>query len=319
MKNLGLIFITIFLSVSLVAQQKDFEGLIEYNVQVKSKVEGMSDKTMQLLLATTDRLTVFVKEGNYFRSSGFCDEYYIPKKERVYLKFKTIDTLYYLDYSYDTSSLLSVEKLNQMKTFAGQKCNSILIKTSGGTEKYFYAPALYINPEYDRNNKIGRYDIYTKETSSVWLASYKETEKYSLTYESSRVEAKKIDESVFTLPKLPEKKFSLESISKAPEFTGSGGWIKYISTSIDPTIGAKYVKVKKGEQVGTVTVIVKFLIDEFGIVSKVEVVNRKEVHPKLAEEAMRVISSSPIWTPATIYGQKTIHWFKQPIIFQTEK
>ena len=319
MKNLVLILVVFILSLKVTAQQKDFEGVLEYRVQVKSKVEGISDKVMKVLLATEDRMTVYMKEGNYLLSSPVCDQYYVPKKQRVYMKFKAIDTLYYLDYADDTSSLLNVSKTNEEKTIAGQKCNSIIVQISDVTKKYFYAPALYVNPVYDKNNKIGRYDIYTKETSSVWLAEYDESPKYSLSYDCVKIEAKKNDESIFELPKLPEKKFSVETITKPPEFTRSGGWIKYLTSSVDKEVAAKYVKVPKGEQVGTVTVLVRFLINEFGRVTNVEAVNKKDVHPKLAEEAVRIVSASPIWSPSTIYGQKTIYWYQQPITFQAAK
>ena len=305
--------------LSAAAQQKDFEGTVEYKKEVKSKVEGVSDKVMKTILAASDYLTVFIKEGRYLLRSDINDQYYIPKKERVYIKFKAIDTLYYIDYSSDTSTLISVSKSNEEKTIAGQLCKSILLRTSSSSKKYFYSPALYMNPEYDRNNKIDRYDVYTKETSSIWLACYEEGETYSLSYNCSRLEPKTIDESVFELPKLPEKKFSIETLTKAPEFSRSGGWVKYLISSINPEVAAKYLKIPKGEKEATQTVIVRFLISEYGRISNVEVINKKEVHPKLAEEAMRVVSGSPVWKPATIYGQKTIYWYKQPITFQASK
>jgi hypothetical protein len=48
-------------------------------------------------------------------------------------------------------------------------------------------------------------------------------------------------------------------------------------------------------------------------------VNKSEVHPKLAEEALRVISASPPWTPAAVLGEKIIFWYKQLITFEATK
>ena len=319
MKKIIVILLTNTLWLTLFAQQKDFEGTIDYKVEVKSKIEGVSDKIIKTIFASSDHLTVFIKHGNYLLRSDLKDEYYIPKKERVYLKFKAVDTLYYLDYSSDTTTLVNVSKLSEEKTIAGQPCQSIRVQTTSFTKKYFYAPALYMSPEYDKHNTIGRYDIYTKETNSIWLACYEEGETYSLSYNCSRLEPKSIDESVFELPKLPEKEFSIETLTKAPEFTRSGGWIKYLTSSIDPEVAAKHLKIPKGEKESTQTVIVRFLISEFGRVSNVEVINKKEVNPKLAEEAIRVVSGSPAWKPATIYGQNTIYWYKQPLTFQASK
>jgi TonB family protein len=307
------------LCLAAAAQQNEFEGIIEYKVDIKSKAEGVSDKAWRTMLATDEKATVFIKHGNYLLRTGPGDQYFIPAKQRTYIRFKGIDTLYYLDYSSDTTSLLNVSKPAETRTIAGYSCKSILIKTSSSDKKYFYAPALYMNPEYDRNNTIGRLDVYTKETSSVWLASYEETQFYSISYESARLEAKKIDDTIFDLPKLPEKKFSTEELTQPPEFTRSGGWLKYISSNLKAELGAKYVKIPKGEKEATQTVMVSFIINENGRIVNVQVVNKKEVHPKLAEEAVRVISASPSWKPAAIYGQKTVYWYRQPVTFQVPK
>lgn len=185
--------------------------------------------------------------------------------------------------------------------------------------KEFLLVQVHLNPEYDKNNKIGNFDVYARETKSVWLVANEETETYSLTQTAIKVEQKPVDESVFQLPKLPEKLFTVETVSKPPEFTRSGGWIKYLQTSVNTQLGAKYIKIPKGETGALQTVIVSFLISERGEVQNVKVENAKEVHPKLAEEAMRVITESRSWKPATIYGEKIGFYQKQPITFQVSK
>ena len=82
----------------------------------------------------------------------------------------------------------------------------------------------------------------------------------------------------------------------------------------------KYINIPKGEEVASQTVYVKFMINEFGRVSNAVVENEKEVHRKLAEEALRVVNASPPWKPAIIYGsEKTVYWFRVPITFQASK
>ena len=308
-----------FFWLSAIAQQKDFEGIITYKVGLKSKTEDISEKVLKNNLALDKEVVIYLKHGNYLFRTGICDQYSNPAKEMIYVKFNGIDTLYYLAYNSDTSTLLGVKKLPEEKTIAGNLCKSILVETAGSSKKYFYAPGLYMNPEYDRNYKIGRVDVYTRETSSIWLASYEENETYSLSYECTRLEKKELEDNVFDLPKLPEVELSFERLRKPPEFSRPGGWLKYLNSSLNPELGLKYLKIPKGETLGTETVIVRFLINEYGRVSKINVVNKKEVHPKLADEAVRVITESPPWKPATIFGQKTIYWYNQPVTFQVSK
>jgi len=307
------------LCVAMLAQSKDFEGVAVYKVDITSKTEGVKDKIWKTMLALGDSVVVFIKQGNYKRSSGMSDEYQISKDEKAYLKFKGIDTLFYVDYSSDTTGLVNVLKTGEQKNIMGFECKSINITTPSSTTKYFFSPSLHLNPEYDKNNKIGRYDVYTKETESVWLAQYEENKSYALSQTCTRLEQKSIDETIFELPKLPQKKFSPESVSKPPEFTRSGGWLKFLQVNLNAELGAKYIKIPKREETASQTIMVIFLINEFGKVLNAEVINKKEVHSKLAEEALRVVNSFPLWKPATIYGEKTIFWYKMPITFAVSK
>ena len=303
------------------AQQKDFESVVYYTAEVKSKAAGVSDKDMMTMIGMGDRETVYIKQGNYRQVSGFTEVYYISKKEKVYYKFKKIDTLFYLDYSFDTSNVISVSKTDDLKSIAGYECKSITIASTSGTSKYFYAPLLHMNPEYDRNNTIGNFNIYTKETGSIMLGYHNETGIYALTETCTRVEPKAVDETVFDLPKLPEQKFTVESIKKPAEFKrgGEAGWIKYLQANINTSLGPKYIKIPKGEKDATETVQLSFIISETGEVTDIKVLNKEEVHSKLAEEAVRVVKESYGWKPGTMYGEKISFMMKQGITFQVTK
>jgi hypothetical protein len=124
---------------------------------------------------------------------------------------------------------------------------------------------------------------------------------------------------MFELPKLPQKLFTMAAISTQARFRGAGGFIKYLSLNLDPNVGTKYLKRGKGEETVSQTVMVLFMINEKGYVSKVQVVNKDEVHPRLADEAVRVVSASPTWIPASVLGENTISWFKVPITFEVSK
>ncbi len=265
-------------------------------------------------------VTIWIKHGNYRQKSGFCDTYFITKDQRVYFKFKNLDTLYYVNYNTDTSIVTKVSKSDEKKNIAGFDCKLLTVKCGDVTRKYYYAPALYMNSEYDKNNTLGRYDVFAKETSSLYLEYSEDAKAYSTLQTCTMIKQTQVSDSFFTLPRLPQKIFSIEDLTIPPEFTRSGGWEKYIQTNLDKEVGAKYLPIAKGKEMASETVIVKFMVNEYGRVAYSEVENRKEVHPKLAEEALRVVNASPLWKPATIYGgEKIIYWLKQEITFQTTK
>jgi hypothetical protein len=301
------------------SQPKEFEGVVIYKVEVKSKIPGISDRTRRNVLALGDSVTTFIKRGNYRQLSGISDVYMISKMQKVFLRFKGIDTLFYMDYSFDTSRLLNVKRTDEQKLIKGFDCKSLTVETSTGTYKYFYAPSLYLNPEYDRNNTIGRYDIFAKETSSVWLAQSGEFSSYNLTETCIGIEQKKIEDAVFELPALPQKPFSFESVGTAPELSGKDGWINYLQGKIDAKLGAKYIKIPRKEESAMQTAMVEFTISVQGRPVDVKVLNEDEVHPKLEEEAKRVIAESPRWTPATLFGEKFPFFMRQPITFQASR
>jgi protein TonB len=99
---------------------------------------------------------------------------------------------------------------------------------------------------------------------------------------------------------------------------GIEGWKKYIETNLDASL-AKYIKLKKGQKLGQQTVKVQFLVDKTGKVSNVEVVNKDEIHPKLAKEALRVIKEGPDWEPAEQNGKKVLYQATQYITWQAEQ
>lgn len=319
MKANYFLFLLILFPLTLLAQKKEFEGILTYKVDVKSKKPEFSDKYWKNILGAGDNVTVQVKQGNYLRQSGMVTEYHNPKQEKVYMKFEGIDTLFYQDYSSDSSTLINISKSNETKKIAGYDCNAITIKTSSATRQYYYAPLLYSNPVYDKNNKISRFDIYISETSSIYLSESSEYESFTYSEFCTSVEQKSLNESAFKLPEFPIVKFNYEYLLKPPEFNRSGGWIKYLQANLKKELGAKYVKIPKGQDEAMVTVIVQFIVSRTGEVKDVKAINKQEVHPRLAEEAIRVVSESGRWKPATYLNEKIDQVMKQPITFAVSK
>jgi hypothetical protein len=319
MKKTIIFFSAAIFSIESVAQSKDFEGIITYKVDVHSKTDGVSDKIWWNMTALGDNVMITVKQGNYRQVSGISDIYFINKKQRAYFRFRGYDTLYYMNYADDTTSVLGFSKTGEKKTIAGFDCTTLSVQTPGATRKYYTAPALYLNPDYDKNNRISQTDLVARETQSLVLGFDEVNDSYTMSQIATKVDQLPVDDKVFELPSLPEKKFSIESFMKPPSFNRTGGFMKYVELNVDGNLGAKYIKIPKGEKETSQTVEVVFMINEKGKVVNARVVNKDEVHPKLAEEALRVVAASPPWAPATIFGEKTIFYQKQLVTFQLSK
>lgn len=64
-------------------------------------------------------------------------------------------------------------------------------------------------------------------------------------------------------------------------------------------------------------VYVQFVVNETGKVDEVKVL--RSVDPSLDAEAVRVISSSPLWTPPRQGGKKVKQLFTLPVIFKLQE
>ena len=79
---------------------------------------------------------------------------------------------------------------------------------------------------------------------------------------------------------------------------GQQGWIEYLQKNLNTKLGNKYINIPKGEKSARQTVKMSFLVTKDGDITDIEVTNKDSIHPKLAEEAIRVIKNGPKWIPA---------------------
>jgi protein TonB len=100
---------------------------------------------------------------------------------------------------------------------------------------------------------------------------------------------------------------------------GTEGWRKYLEKNLNANLGAEYIPLKRKQKSAKQTVTVSFIVDTEGTISEVMVMNGNEVHPKLAEEAIRVIKSGPKWIPATQNGKNVAYRQKQNISWIVEQ
>lgn len=308
-----------FSSFFSTAQTKPFEGVIKMKVDLKSKTPDMGEQAMKTIFAVGPDVTVYTKENKQRHSNSQGDTYYFGDEKKVYLKLRKVDTLYVVDYSKASPKPASSGKTSEKKTIAGYNCETFAMKGEDGTRKFYYSSQLPISPDLYKGLEIGNYHIYAEATSSQWLGMEEESEIYKAYQEAISVTPKALDDSLFRLPALPQASYEIEKLLLTPTYDRNGGWANYIQKNVDANMAAKYVKIPRGETSGVQSVLVKFLVTENGMVENARVVNSKDVHPKLAQEAIRVVTESGRWTPASIYGIKIPFTMQQPVTFVAMK
>jgi hypothetical protein len=317
MKRITSCLFGILLSVPAFAQQPEFEGRLVYKTTVQSRNSNLPVSLLQRLLFATDSVTVLVKDGNYRQFTSLSDEYFIRKDEKVYVRFKGIDTLYYRDYADDTATVQFARKVNESRSIAGYDCSAFTIATANDTIRYLYSTRLYANPENTKKLLLGQMNIFGEQTASLWLERERKTANYILTYSCFRVQGEKLDDKQFALPALPVAKLSNSSVFKAPAFSGRGTWGNYLQNNMDTKVVTTFLKIKKKEKSAEQMVKVSFIVLKNGEIANVQVINEEKIHPALMDEAIRLVKASK-WRPAELIGEKLDFPLVQPITFRVE-
>jgi len=295
--------------VQVAAAQGFFQGTCVYRVMAQSKVQDLSDKDIHKVLTVGDILTVTVKDGNYKLSTEYADTYIIKDDRKEYIKFRKIDTVFYLDFDSDTDRVTAIVRNNAVVTVGGYPCKGITIETSKVSRQYYYSTTLRTNPEDDNYDLLAQAELYSTETGGGMKMWIRTDYPYAIEVDSCiRVEGRRVSDAVFRLPNLPiSALFSAPRIF-FPRFPGGdSGWKSWVASVVNPKLARRYVAVPKGEKEAWETVILEFAVAEDGAVSDIRVANPNEVNPRLAVEAIRVMRLSPKWVPATFYGE-TVKW-----------
>src|SRR5579863_2270362 len=127
--------------------QEYFEGSCVYRVAVQSKVEDLSEKDIHKVLTVGDVLTVTMKDGNYKLSTEYADTYILKGDRKEYIKFRKIDTIFYLDFDSDTERVTGIVRNNAVVVMGGYPCKRITIETSKVSREYYYSTTMHTNPE----------------------------------------------------------------------------------------------------------------------------------------------------------------------------
>jgi len=181
-----------------------FEGVICYRVTV---------------LADPGQTGVARKMGNrtvsYYRQGEYHDVYSGEELQHIwykrnnveYTQLKGIDTLLYASCAEEKRPFERMEKKENDTTILGYTCNRLSLEYAGRKVTYWYAPELYIPGELFKDREFAFMNRYFAEANAAILMRSHEGPLFSTLSVAVSVERKRLDDSVFVLPELPEKKW----------------------------------------------------------------------------------------------------------------
>jgi hypothetical protein len=140
-----------------------FQGSCVYRVSVRSKVEDLSDQDIHKVLTVGDLLTVTMKGGNYKLSTEYADTYIIKDDRKEYIKFRKIDTVFFLDFDSDTDRVTGIVRNNAVVEMGGFSCKGVTIETSKVSRQYYYSTKVRTNPDDDKHDMLAQAAVYAVE------------------------------------------------------------------------------------------------------------------------------------------------------------
>lgn len=216
--KLKLIFtlIIIIMVLTSLTEKKYFEGVITYGVETNILKESNYSDYLKERYGTSMKF-YWGKNGNLLRktfgnSLGLDYSLYIQKENTFYVKYKSIDTLYYYNALTQDNELLEMKE-SKSDSILNQKCNKIELKLKNKyngkefTSEYHYSKNPKINYKLYQNVNDGFANVIYKATESPYLKLKLIFDEITMTYTAEKIEEKEIPKNIFKVDTvLPRKK-----------------------------------------------------------------------------------------------------------------
>ena len=194
--------------VSLGLHAQFFEGKVIYRNVVTSKMPGLSDSALGVLIGNEE--TYYLKSGFYksiTNGSGFSMQQYDHRTNRLYFKNPDIDTLYWLDAGKSQDKVLSYETREDAEVILGKSCDALVVQTAAGTTIFYYSPRYKVDAALYSRHTYGGWAFFVGKAGCLPLKTVIDNDKFHL--ESTATEVLELDlrDSFFELsPALPQVK-----------------------------------------------------------------------------------------------------------------
>jgi hypothetical protein len=294
------------------AQTKTFTGTLVYLNNLQTKTSAISAAEWMKYTLQDDTLRAQMSEENLLLESKHSKIFYLGKENKTYYSQEGFDTLYYELDKEDTTAVLNYQMKEGATTIAGYRCNTLTVDTRATKYTFDFAPDLPIV----RSTAVGTKTLsgIMNLITGVILRKTTSRARFINTRTVISVMPGQVPPATFNLPQLPQEKLKENSFQKTAELTNPK-WAIYLQRTINADLAGKYIKIPRKQEMAMQTVLVEFIVDKQGKIIEPIVLNPTEVHSKLAEEAIRVIANSPVWTPASRKGEPIPSVMVQPISF----
>lgn len=182
-----------------------FEGEIIYKTEYIPKTSQAD--TAELVKKLGTGASFCFKEGNHFETfsnaSQFSSELYNRKTNKLYLKENLGDTLYWVDCSDDIGGkMLKFELHPKAEKILGIDCDELVTYYEHKTVfDYFNAETLKINPDWYDKYKLFNKDWAQQKMGALFLKHKIEYGTFTMTLTAAAIKEKKINDSLFIVPK----------------------------------------------------------------------------------------------------------------------
>lgn len=254
-------------------------SLIALNAQDKVIVKYFDSLWKYTSKENASFYTEFVKEDSFYK----CNSYYYPSM-KLYGKSTYLDTLFH-------------KGIGKMVRYfiSGSIHDSTFFLTDG-----------YIQNEYYENGALKNSSICNNKSIVTEQFIYYQNGK--LKFHDHYINPQKIIRESYEEDGTHSKIFTTVLVPALYTEGGLEGWTNYLSMNLRGNI-----PLRRKAPVGKYTVYVTFTIDESGRVTNVQAENDPGYGTK--EEAIRVVSKSPKWFPATENSKVVPYHHKQGITF----
>jgi hypothetical protein len=188
-------------------KNKDFEGRISYQNKYESNVTGMENTMLASMMG--QKWDYYInRDGAYlFEMNGahIQKQYYNPEEYKLYVKFTKSDTLSWIDVREDVNEVINHELVKTDLFVLGYRCNALILKTSRGTETYYFNRNIKATPETFQKHKFLNMAYVLKHTESIPLKIVLENEEMDFTSTATEIEEMEFEDDFFDIPDAPAR------------------------------------------------------------------------------------------------------------------
>jgi hypothetical protein len=196
------LLITFIFSQLSVQSQKNFEGVITYDLDFRDKSGQMSDDEAKQYIGNTQTYSIKGKKYKTELNGLLKIQVFYPGTDTLFTKMNGVNELMYVEASKGDEKVLSYTIKKSITTIAGYSCNLLEVTSTTGSIKYYYSSKVKINASDFKNHKQGLWEFCLEKTNgALALKAIQDYKDSKVTMVAKTIEKKELDDVIFELPK----------------------------------------------------------------------------------------------------------------------